>query len=275
MPSAYWDESLAERYRQNRYDFPEKTLSGRTVVVAGGTGGLGSALVALLAREGARVIVGYRANRPRAEALGRAMREQFGAKLEFVAGEILDPAVRAAYVDAVKSTGQPLSGAAIFPGEPARVPFESLDREAISASVESNFTGPLLLAKELGAIMETSKDGGNLVMISTMQAAALFPSSVAYAAPKAALAHASRVLAQQWNKVCVNVVAPGATVAGMAETSVKSGKYDRYVASGAVARFGRPEDVAHAARFFLEPGLYMTGQVLVVDGGLTIRRDRG
>ncbi len=275
MPPAYWDESLAERYRQYHYDFPEKTLAGRTVVVAGGTGGLGSALVALLAREGARIIAGYRANRQRAEEFGRAMEEQYGAKLEFVAGDILDPAVRGGFIDAVKRAGQPLSGAANFPGDPARVAFDSLSREAIAASFESNFTGPLLLAKDLGAAMESSADGGNLVMVATMQAAALFPSSVAYAAPKAALVHAARVLAQQWNKVNVNIVAPGATVTGMAEASVKSGKYDRYVSSGAIARFGKPEDVARAVRFFLEPGQYMTGQVLVVDGGLTIRRDRG
>lgn len=67
---------------------------------------------------------------------------------------------------------------------------------------------------------------------------------------------------------------PGATVVGMAESSVSAGKYDKYVESGAVERFGKPEDVARAVRFFLEPDGYVTGQVLVVDGGLTIRRDR-
>jgi NAD(P)-dependent dehydrogenase (short-subunit alcohol dehydrogenase family) len=61
----------------------------------------------------------------------------------------------------------------------------------------------------------------------------------------------------------------------MAESSVRSGKYDRFVTSGAIPRFGRPEDVACAVRFFLEPGIYVNGQVMVVDGGLTLRRDRG
>ena len=110
---------------------------------------------------------------------------------------------------------------------------------------------------------------------ASMQAVAAFPSSLNYAAPKAALVHAARILAQQWNHVRVNVVAPGATIAGMAAASVQSGKYDRHIASGAIARFGRPEDVARAVRFFLEPDNYVTGQVLVVDGGLTLRRDRG
>jgi 3-oxoacyl-[acyl-carrier protein] reductase len=274
MPSKYWDEKLADQLRQFRYEFPENKLAGKTVIVAGGTGGLGSALVALLAREGAKLIVGYRWNRERAEALRGAIQEQFNAAIELVAGDIAEPAVIEEYVAAVQKTSQPLAAAAIFPGDPARVALEALTRETMTASVESNYVGPVLLAKRLGEIMEQTNDGGSIVMLATMQAIVPFASSVNYAAPKAALVHAARILAQQWNKVVVNVVAPGATVAGMAESSVRSGKYDRHITSGAISRFGRPEDVARAVRFFLEPGQYANGQVLVVDGGLTIRRDR-
>jgi NAD(P)-dependent dehydrogenase (short-subunit alcohol dehydrogenase family) len=60
----------------------------------------------------------------------------------------------------------------------------------------------------------------------------------------------------------------------MARASIESGKYDPYVERGVIPRFGRPEDVARAVRFFLEPDSYLTGQVLTVDGGLTLRRDR-
>jgi 3-oxoacyl-[acyl-carrier protein] reductase len=274
MPSQYWNEKLAEQLRQFRYEFSEKTLAGKTVIVAGGTGGLGSALVAMLAREGARLIVGYRWNQERAEALRAAIREQFNAEIELVAGDIADPKIIEEYVAAAQKTSQPLAGAAIFPGDPARVALEALTRETMGASLESNYVGPVLLAKRLGEIMESSAGGGNLVMLATMQAVAPFASSVNYAAPKAALVHAAKILAQQWNRVTVNVVAPGATVAGMAESSVRSGKYDRHITSGAISRFGRPEDVARAVRFFLEPGQYTNGQVLVVDGGLTTRRDR-
>jgi NAD(P)-dependent dehydrogenase (short-subunit alcohol dehydrogenase family) len=230
--------------------------------------------VAMLAREGARLIVGYRWNQERAEALRAAIREQFNAEIELAAGDIADPKIIEEYVAAAQKTSQPLAGAAIFPGDPARVALEALTRETMGASLESNYVGPVLLAKRLGEIMESSAGGGNLVMLATMQAVAPFASSVNYAAPKAALVHAAKILAQQWNRVTVNVVAPGATVAGMAESSVRSGKYDRHITSGAISRFGRPEDVARAVRFFLEPGQYTNGQVLVVDGGLTTRRDR-
>ena len=274
MTSEYWDASQAREYHEFRYQFPEKTLAGKTVVVAGGSGGLGAATVALLAREGAHLIVGYRANRERAEALRVAVESSFGCAISLVAGDIALAEVRHAYLEAAQRFAAPVAGVAIFPGDPARVAFEDLKRETLLASVESNYVGPILLAKELGAAMESSAEGGGVVLLATMQALAVFPSSLNYAPPKAALVHAARILAQQWNHVRVNVVAPGATTVGMATASVQSGKYDRHVTSGAVSRFGRPEDVARAVRFFLEPDNYITGQVIAVDGGLTLRRDR-
>jgi NAD(P)-dependent dehydrogenase (short-subunit alcohol dehydrogenase family) len=274
MTSQYWDAGQAQAYHEFRYHFPEKAFAGKTVVVAGGAGGLGAATVALLAHEGAHLVVGYRANRERAEALRDAMESSFACSLSLVAGDIASAEVRLAYLAAAQKFAAPLAGVAIFPGDPARVAFENLNRETLLASLESNYVGPILLARELGSTMESSTDGGSVVLLSTMQALAVFPSSLNYAAPKAALVHAARILAQQWNRVRVNVVAPGATTVGMATASVQSGKYDRHVAGGAVSRWGRPEDVARAVRFFLEPDNYITGQVIAVDGGLTLRRDR-
>jgi len=275
MSSQHWDAERAEAYAQFRFDFPERTLAGKTVVVAGGTGGLGAATVSLLLHEGAHLIVGYRKDRERAAGLSKAMGEQYGANLELIEGDIASSEVRSKYMEACQRAGETFAGVAIFPGDPARVAFEKLDRGALVASLEVNYVGPVLLAKDLGQVMEGGGAGGSVVLLTTMQAQAAFPGSLNYGAPKAALSHAAKILAQQWNRVRVNVVAPGATISGMAAASVQSGKYDRYVESGAIERFGRAEDVARAVRFFLEPDNYITGQTLVVDGGLTLRRDRG
>jgi NAD(P)-dependent dehydrogenase (short-subunit alcohol dehydrogenase family) len=275
MSSQHWDAERAKAYAQFRFDFPERTLAGKTVVVAGGTGGLGAATVVLLLREGAHLIGGYRKDRERAAGLSKAVSEQYGTNLELIEGDIASPEVRGRYIEACQKAGATFAGVAIFPGDPARVAFEKLDRDALVASLEVNYVGPVLLAKDLGQAMEGGSAGGSVVLLTTMQAHAAFPGSLNYGAPKAALSHAAKILAQQWNRVRVNVVAPGATISGMAAASVQSGKYDRYVESSAIERFGRPEDVARAVRFFLEPNNYVTGQTLVVDGGLTLRRDRG
>lgn len=288
MPSPYFDEKVAKRCKSFRFEFAKRPLAGCTVVVAGGAGGLGAATVALLAKEGARLIVGYRANRARAAALQQAVEDRYAQKITLVEGDIARPEVRGAYLDAVanvsgRSRGSGvLHAAAIFPGAPARVSFEAMNQKTMEASLEANYLAPILLAKDLGSAMEASAEeaasplraagGGSIVLLATMQAVAAFPSSLNYAAPKAALVHAARILAAQWKRVRVNVVAPGATLAGMAEESVSSGKYDAFVEKGIIPRFGRPEDIARAVRFFLEPDGYATGQVLVVDGGLTLRR---
>lgn len=275
MSSRFWDEKRAESFRAFQFEFGENTLAGRTVILAGGTGGLGSAAAMLLAREGAHLILGYRKGRERALALATAIEKTTGKIPALVEGDIADAKVRAKMLSAAEKSGAPLAGAAIFSGDPARVPWEKLDRDAITASLDANYIGPVLLAKDVGAKLEESESGGSIVLLATMQALAAFPGSLNYAPPKAALVHAAKILAQQWEHVRVNVIAPGATLAGMAASSVQSGKYDRYVENGAIERFGRPEDVARAVRFFLEPDNYVTGQVLAVDGGLTLRRDRG
>jgi pteridine reductase len=87
------------------------------------------------------------------------------------------------------------------------------------------------------------------------------------------LLHSARILAKECrgaSNIRVNVIAPGVMAAGMAEASIASGKYERYISDGVIPRYGRAEDVARAVRFFVEPDNYITGQVLSVDGGITL-----
>lgn len=157
MSSQYWDAGRAHAYHEFQYRFPEKTLTGKTIVVAGGSGGLGAATVALLAQEGAHLVVGYSASRERAEALRHAIESTYDCNIPPVAGDIASGEVRQAYLAAAQKIAAPLAGIAIFPGDPARVAFEDLNRETLLASLESNYAGPILLAKEIGAVMESSR----------------------------------------------------------------------------------------------------------------------
>src|SRR5580704_2048570 len=170
MASQYWDEKRAELYSQFRYDFPVNTLRQKTMVVAGGSGGLGAATVALLAAEGADLVVGYRANRARAENVRRAIQERFHCNISLVEGDLLAPGVIDAYGAAIRKSGSQFAGAAVFSGDPARVAFDDLNRETLAGSLESNYTGPVLLAKALGESIEREKNDGSIVLLSTMQA---------------------------------------------------------------------------------------------------------
>jgi NAD(P)-dependent dehydrogenase (short-subunit alcohol dehydrogenase family) len=143
--------------------------------------------------------------------------------------------------------------------------------------MQKNYVAPVLLARDAAVRMRTRGSAGSIVLLSTMQAVAAFDSSINYAGPKTALIQAARIMAKQWGGpggIRVNVIAPGVNRAGMALKSIESGKYDFFIDQKIIPRFGKPEDVARVVRLLLEPDNYITGQVITIDGGLTLRRDR-
>ncbi len=277
MTSKFLDGDLAKKHAEHRYEFGRKSLGGKVVLVPGGAGGLGAAITAMLLLEGALPVVGYRSKRGHALAFQQKMQDLYGGPIRLVEGDIQDAASREKYLKEALEVKGELYGLVALPGDPARVKPEELDSAALQASFDANYVAPVLLARAAAEAMKAKGTKGAIVLVSSMQGVHPFEGSLAYAGPKAALVHASLVLAKEYGggaDIRVNVVAPGATSVGMARASIESGKYDPYVEKGVIPRFGRPEDVARVVRLLLEPDGYLTGQVLTVDGGLTLRRDR-
>jgi NAD(P)-dependent dehydrogenase (short-subunit alcohol dehydrogenase family) len=277
MPSRFSDPDHAKRLAEHRFDFGKRGLAGRVVLVPGGAGGLGAAVSAMLLQEGALPVVVYRSNRGRALVFQQKLQDLYGGLVTLVEADVDDENGRRAALDAALQMKGEIYGLVALTGDPARVKPEHLDGPALHASFTANYEAPVLLARAAAQHMVDKGVRGAIVLFSSMQGVHAFEGSLAYAGPKAALLHAARILAKEHGgpqDVRVNVVAPGATVAGMAKASIDSGKYDPYVERGVIPRFGRPEDVARVVRLLLEPDSYLTGQVITVDGGLTLRRDR-
>jgi NAD(P)-dependent dehydrogenase (short-subunit alcohol dehydrogenase family) len=277
MPSRFLDPEQAKKHAEQRFDFSRKSLGGKVVLVPGGAGGLGAAITALLLQDGALPVVGYRSQRGHALAFQQKMQDLYGGPITLVEGDIQDPTVRERYLNTALDVKGDLYGLVALPGDPARVKGDDLNGAALEASFKANYEAPVLLARAAAEIMTRKATKGAIVLFSSMQGVHPFEGSLAYAGPKAALVQAGLILAKEYGgaaDIRVNVVAPGATTAGMARASIDSGKYDAYVERGVVPRFGKPEDVAKVVRLLLEPDSYLTGQVITIDGGLTLRRDR-
>ncbi|MCC6265127.1 MAG: SDR family oxidoreductase [Bryobacterales bacterium] len=236
-------------------------IRGLSVLLAGGSGGLGAAAAEYLIKDGARLHVSYSHDRERAQAL-----------------EPIATLHRADLVEAVDrkrllDESGPLYGLVVFVGNPARVSESLSFEDTLRQSIDVNFAGPLLLAREAAARMKGKGTRGAIVLLSSMQAVQLVVGSTPYATAKAALSFGARILAKECRggtDIRVNVVAPGVMDAGMAQASIASGKYRRYLDEDVIPRYGRATDVARVVRFLLEPDCYITGQVIAVDGGLSL-----
>ena len=277
MPSRFLDGDLAKKHSEYRYDFNRRSMAGRVVLLPGGMGGIGAAVTALLLQDGALPVVAFRSNRGRSMAFQQKMQDLYGGPVAVVEADVETDEGRQRALDTALNLKGELYGLVALTGDPARVKPDELGSQALQSSFSANFEAPVLLARMCALHMAERGVHGAIVLVSTMQAVHPFEGSLAYAAPKAALVHAARILAKEHGgpaDIRVNVVAPGATSAGMARASIEAGKYDPFVERGAIARFGRPEDVARVVRLLLEPDSYITGQVITVDGGLTLRRDK-
>ncbi len=221
------------------------SVRDREVLLVGGAGGLGSAAADLLIAEGAHVVISSRNHGVRADITQAADRKRL--------------------LDALSN----LYGLVVFAGDPARGDIE----DAMARSHAVNYQGPILLARAAAEQMKAKGTQGAIVLFASMQAVALFPGSTAYAGEKAALLHAARILAKEYRgpaNIRVNVIAPGVMQAGMAEASIASGKYEPFITESMIPRYGKAADIARAVHFLLEPDNYITGQVLSVDGGITL-----
>lgn len=232
------------------------SLHNRQIIIAG-TGGMGTAIAEMLLQEQALVVLSYRT---RPEPAFQATAIQADLTVAEDRGRLLDAA-------------PDVYGVVITAGDPARPQAGEALEASMRRSHDNNYLGPILLAREACERMRAAGQAGSVVLLATMQAVALFPGSATYAAPKAALIHAAKLLAKEFRGaggIRVNVVSPGITETGMALASIAAGKYNRYLEDNTLARFGQARDVARAVRLFLEPDNYITGQVLSVDGGITL-----
>ncbi|HKZ53625.1 MAG TPA: SDR family NAD(P)-dependent oxidoreductase [Candidatus Acidoferrales bacterium] len=147
MGSDFVDAAWAARHERFEFEFPERTLAGKVILAPGGSGGLGAATVALLAQEGAQVVVGFHRDSARAERLTAALNARGPGRVHCVQGDLRQPEARNRLMETAAALTGEIYGLVSFLGDPARVDFTRLDEEALQESLAINYVTPLLLAR--------------------------------------------------------------------------------------------------------------------------------
>jgi NAD(P)-dependent dehydrogenase (short-subunit alcohol dehydrogenase family) len=251
-------------------------LAGKAALVTGGGSGIGLACARALLRDGASVTIMGRTESRLAEAVATLRRDApDGARVEYAVGDVADePAVEAAVARAAASTGG-LDVAVANAGAGAGGPLFATTLDAWRYTMDVNLTGTFLTLKHAGQRMAGS-GGGAIVAISSIAGSLTHRFMAPYCASKAGVEMLVRVAADELGPLGVrcNAVAPGLVPTEMADPLVQDRVIvDDYVDQMPLRRLGHVDDVAAAVRYLAGPESgWVTGQVLAVDGGHTLRR---
>ncbi len=238
-------------------------LSGRVVIVTGGTKGVGRGITDRFLEAGAEVVITAR-NAPEHPI------SVDGREAAFVAADVRDvDQIDAVVAFALERFGR-LDHLINNAGGAPMADAATASPRFSAAIVNLNLMAPLHFAQRANAVMQEQEQGGSIISIGSVSGTRPSPGSAAYGAAKAGLANLAQSLAVEWApKVRVNVV-----TGGIIETEQAHLHYGDDAGIAAVARtipmqrMGRPADIADACLFLASPlAGFVTGSNLTVHGG--------
>ena len=242
-------------------------LSGKCVVVTGGSRGIGRAIVELFASEGADVTFFYRENAQAAKEVVDAVTAA-GGKAAAEQLDVRDSAACAAAVERIADRTGTIDVLVNNAGAIRDNPLAGFSDDDVKDVLDTNVTGVFNMTRAVAPYM-ISKRRGRIVNLSSVSGEKGGRGQTNYAASKGAINAFTRALAVELapRKIAVNAVAPGVIETEMSE-AVRELAGDEVKARILMKRFGKPEEIAHAVWFLASDcASYITGQVLTVDCG--------
>jgi 3-oxoacyl-[acyl-carrier protein] reductase len=243
-------------------------LEGKTVLVTGGSRGIGAAVARRFASLGSHVAIVYRSDQDAAEKLAG---ELTGAERKCIAlkGDVAAPDDVNSIVEA---TVERLGGIDVLVNCAAIAPYRPLgemDAAYIRSVLDTNILGTVLMTQ--AALRHLPSPGGRIINFASALAFRPIPTTSIYSASKAAVAALTHAFAKELGTrgITVNAVAPGVIETDMT-TKILAERGDQILAMTPLARIGQPDDIAGIVTFLASPDAgWITGRTIIADGGVT------
>lgn len=244
-------------------------LTGKVACVTGASSGLGRRAAIALAGAGARVVGVAR----RADALD-SMCHQIGEAAASVTADVAD---RTRVDELAAAVSAPFGAPDIVihaAGINTRQAADDVTQEGWDQTISLNLTAPFFISQALVPAMK-AKGWGRIVNFASLQTTRAFPGGIAYGASKAGIAQLTRAMAEAWSAdgITANAIGPG-----FFPTELTQAVFDdperakRNAAQTCAGRNGTLEDIDGPVLFLCsDASSYVTGQVLMVDGGFTAK----
>jgi gluconate 5-dehydrogenase len=248
-------------------------LTGRIALVTGSSRGIGNVLADGLAAAGATVVLNgldpARLARARAE-----LADKYGEDhVDAVGFDVTDPDAVAAGVAEVESRVGPVRILVNNAGVQHRVPMLDLAPEDWDRVVRTDLTSAFLVGREVARHM-IDRGTGKIVNICSVQSELARPTIAAYTAAKGGLRNLTRAMTAEWARhgIQANALAPGYIHTEMTQNLVDDEAFHSWVVGRTpAARWGTPADLVGPAVWLASDGSdYVNGQVIYVDGGMTV-----
>ncbi len=240
-------------------------LSGKVAIVTGSSSGIGEATARRLSELGASVVV----NSASSVEAGQAVADSLPGESLYVQADVSDQAQGRALLDATVERFGALDILVNNAGWTTVVPHGDLDAltdEIFRKTFDVNVFGTWWLTKAAIPLLRASSDP-NIVNITSIAGVRPVGSSIAYSMTKAALNQMTVLLAKSYGPIRVNAVAPGLVATPW--TADWDAQHAAVAAIAPLQRSATPEDCAEAVLALLR-NRYATGQIFVVDGGITL-----
>ena len=244
-------------------------LDDKVVIVTGASSGLGVSFAQAFAEAGADVVLGAR--RVEQMASTAALVERAGRKVHTQKTDVTDPEQCQQLVDAAIEQFGRVDVLVNNAGVGTAVPATRETPDEFRRVIDVNLNGSYWMAQSCGRVMQAGSSIINIASILGITTGGL--PQAAYSASKAGVIGLTRDLAQQWGArkgIRVNGLAPGFFKSEMTD-EYQPGYLEKQLPRIVVGRLGDPAELAATAVWLASPAAgYVTGQTIVVDGGLTI-----